>query len=195
MTKKESILTAAQEAFGQNGYSRTTMKDVSTRANVSFGLVSHYYGNKQDLFIAAGSAMVDSVIEHLREATGNAKNGLDAIHNYMTAYFDFTNAHRMTFPVLLRCSPFSHIEPGVDASRVAEKFQVIIDTIRECVSMGITDGSIREMPVEEASLIIYGNIVGAVRTKLLTPYGTDNIYDETTKFTLRSLKPQSADCG
>lgn len=195
MTKKEAILVAAQEAFGQLGYTATTMKDVSTRANVSFGLVSHYFGNKQDLFLAAGSAMVDSLIEHLRQATGKAKNGLDAINNYMTAYFDFTNAHRNTFPVLLRCSPFSHIEPGVDASRVAEKFQVIIDTIRECVSMGITDGSIRELPVEETSLIIYGNIVGAVRTKLLTPYGTDNIFAESTKHTLRSLRPVPTDCG
>lgn len=195
MTKKEAILYAAQEAFGQLGYTGTTMKDVSTRANVSFGLVSHYYGNKEDLFLAAGAAMVDSLIEYLRKATKQAKNGLDAIHNYMIAYFDFTNAHRTTFPVMLRCSPFSHIEPGVDASRVARKFQVLLDTIRECVSMGITDGSIRELPVEETTLIIYGNIVGAVRTKLLTSYGTDNIFAEATKHVLRSLKPTPANCG
>lgn len=195
MTKKDAILVAAQEAFGELGYSGTTMKDVSKRANVSFGLVSHYFGNKHDLFLAAGFDMVDRLITILRQATAGGESGLDAIEKYMVAYFDFTIEHRTTFPVLLRCSPFSHIEPGVDASKVAVKFRDMIDALREAVSRGIEDGTIREVPMEETALIIYGNIIGAVRTKLLTPYGTQKIYAETLSHVIRSLQCSSSTLG
>ncbi len=168
------------------------MKDVSMRANVSFGLVSHYFGNKHDLFLAAGFDVVDRLITILRQATASGASGLDAIEKYMIAYFDFTIEHRTTFPVLLRCSPFSHIEPGVDASKVAVKFQDMIDALREAVARGIEDGTIREVAMEETALIIYGNIIGAVRTKLLTPYDTDEIYAETLRHILRSLRCSSS---
>lgn len=193
MTKKDAILIAAQEAFGELGYSGATMKDVSKRANVSFGLVSHYFGNKHDLFLAAGFDMFDRLIKVLREATASGETGLDAVYRYMSTYFDFTVKHKLTFPALLRCSPFSHIEPGVDASGVAERFQDLIDALREAVTRGKADGSISEdLPVEETALIIYGNIIGGVRTKLLTSYDTDNIYAETIKHVMRSLRPTSS---
>ncbi|AMK10726.1 MAG: TetR/AcrR family transcriptional regulator [Pseudodesulfovibrio sp.] len=187
MTKKEAILSAAQEAFGQLGFHAATVKDVAGRADVSFGLVSHYFGSKQELFLAAGFDMADRLIARLGEATADAENGLEAIRAYMTAYFDFTEQHRTGFPVLLRCSPFSHMEPGVDGAKVAEKFSVFIDLLKRCVSKGIEDGSIRSLPTEQTALIIYGNIVGSVRTSLLSPYESDNLFAETINHVERSL--------
>lgn len=188
MTKKEAILRAAQEAFGQLGFTAATVKDVAGRANVSFGLVSHYFGSKQELFLAAGFDMADRLIARLTEATRDGQSGLDCIERYMTAYFDFTEEHRVRFPILLRCSPFSHMEVGVDAAKVAEKFSVFIEELKRCVSLGIADGSIRDLPLEETALIIYGNIVGSVRTNLLTPYDSQGIFKETIKHVMRSLK-------
>jgi len=188
MTKKEAILRAAQEAFGQLGFTAATVKDVASRADVSFGLVSHYFGSKQDLFLAAGFDMADRLVARLSEATAPEKNGLDAIRRYMTAYFDFTDEHRSRFPVLLRCSPFSHMEPSVDGAKVAEKFTVFIDELKRCVSQGIKDGSVRDLPLDDTALIIYGNIVGSVRTNLLTPYNSEGIFEETINHVTRSLE-------
>lgn len=188
MSKKEAILKAAQEAFGQLGFHAATVKDVAGRADVSFGLVSHYFGSKQDLFLAAGFDMADRLVSCLTEATAGASTGIEAIRRYMKAYFDFTEAHRTRFPVLLRCSPFSHMEPGVDVAKVAEKFSIFIDELKRCVQLGIKDGTIRALPLEETALIIYGNIVGSVRTSLLTPYESGNIFAETINHVERSLK-------
>jgi len=187
MTKKEAILIAAQEAFGQLGFHAATVKDVAGRADVSFGLVSHYFGSKQELFLAAGFDMADRLILCLSEATAKATNGMEAIRAYITAYFDFTEAHRTGFPVLLRCSPFSHMEPGVDGAKVAEKFSIFIDELKRCVALGIEDGTIRSLPLEQTALIIYGNIVGSVRTSLLSPYESEDLFAETIQHVERSI--------
>ncbi len=189
LTKKETILRAAQEAFGELGFTAATVKDVAGRAQVSFGLVSHYFGSKQDLYLAAGFDMADRLIDCLTAATRGDYTGLEAVKQYMKAYFKFTEEHRKRFPILLRCSPFSHMEAGVDAAKVAEKFTIFIDELKRCVNNGIEDGSIRPLSsVKETALIIYGNIVGSVRTDLLTPYETNGIFDETIKHVVRSIE-------
>ncbi|MDD3311566.1 TetR/AcrR family transcriptional regulator [Pseudodesulfovibrio sp.] len=195
MTKKEAILTAAQQAFGQLGFTAATVKDVAGRAGVSFGLVSHYFGSKQDLYLAAAFDMADRLVDKLSGSTGGEGSGLDKVRRYMAAYFDFTEEHRYRFPILLRCSPFSHLEPGVDARRVAEKFGVFIDILKGCVEEGIADGSIRPLPREKTALIIYGNIVGSVRTSLLTPYESKGIFLDTIEHVTRSLERHPAAGG
>lgn len=188
MSKKEAILRAAQEAFGQLGFTAATVKDVAGRADVSFGLVSHYFGSKQELFLAAGFDMADSLVSRLTEATAEPADGLELVRRYMVSYFEFTEEHRNRFPILLRCSPFSHIEVGVNGKKVAEKFSIFIEELKRCVTIGIEDGSIRPLPVEVTALIIYGNIVGSVRTSLLTPYESNGIFAETIKHVMRSLE-------
>lgn len=188
MTKKEMILKSAQEAFGQLGFTAATVKDVAGRALVSFGLVSHYFGSKHDLYLEAAFDMADKLVDCLTGATAGSATGLEAVERYIAAYFAFTEEHRKRFPILLRCSPFSHVEVGVDTVKVAEKFRIFIDELKRCVNMGIEDGSIRPLPLEETALIIYGNIVGSVRTNLLTPYETGMIFEETIKHVMRSLR-------
>ena len=195
MTKKEAILRAAQEAFGELGFTAATVKDVAGRAEVSFGLVSHYFGSKQELYLEAGFDMADRLVSCLKEATSGDFSGLEAIERYMAAYFRFTEEHRKRFPILLRCSPFSHVEASVDVAKVAEKFSIFIDELKRCVGNGIEDGSIRPLPLRETALIIYGNIVGSVRTNLLTPYETGRIYEETIKHVVRSLKNSPSQDG
>lgn len=48
-----SILLAARAAFGERGFDGATVRDVAARAGVDPALVTHYYGSKQALFIAA----------------------------------------------------------------------------------------------------------------------------------------------
>ena len=50
MTKKEALLKAAKELFGECGYTETTFKKISERAGVALGLLTHHYGNKEKLF-------------------------------------------------------------------------------------------------------------------------------------------------
>lgn len=50
---RAAILAAAREQFAAAGFARTTIRGVATAAGVDSALVHHYFGAKNDLFVAA----------------------------------------------------------------------------------------------------------------------------------------------
>jgi AcrR family transcriptional regulator len=53
------ILSAARKSFADKGFGRTTIRAVAGEANVDPALVHHYFGSKDDLFLAALDIPVD----------------------------------------------------------------------------------------------------------------------------------------
>ncbi|QSB16372.1 TetR family transcriptional regulator [Natronosporangium hydrolyticum] len=49
---RETILTAARDAFAEHGYDRATVRQIATSAGVDPALVHHYFGSKEKLFAA-----------------------------------------------------------------------------------------------------------------------------------------------
>ena len=58
---REAILDAARRAFAEQGYQRATIRDVAELAGVDPALVHHYFGKKQELFVAAVRLPVNPV--------------------------------------------------------------------------------------------------------------------------------------
>ena len=56
---REAILAAAKESFAASGYDATTIRGVGRAAAVDPALVHHFFGTKQDLFIAAMKLPID----------------------------------------------------------------------------------------------------------------------------------------
>lgn len=50
---REDILAAAREVFGERGFDGATMRGVAGVAGVDPALIYHYFGSKQQLFVAA----------------------------------------------------------------------------------------------------------------------------------------------
>jgi AcrR family transcriptional regulator len=58
---REAILDAARRAFAEQGYQQATIRGVAELAGVDPALVHHYFGTKQDLFIAAVQLPINPV--------------------------------------------------------------------------------------------------------------------------------------
>lgn len=56
---KAAILDAARESFAAAGFGGTTIRAIATAAGVDAALVHHYFGSKEDLFVAALALPVD----------------------------------------------------------------------------------------------------------------------------------------
>jgi AcrR family transcriptional regulator len=50
---RSAILAAARSAFAATGYPGTSVRSIATAAGVDAALVHHYFGTKEDLFIAS----------------------------------------------------------------------------------------------------------------------------------------------
>jgi AcrR family transcriptional regulator len=50
---RDVILAAARKAFAERGYDKASIRGIATDAGVDPALVHHYFGTKQDLFVAA----------------------------------------------------------------------------------------------------------------------------------------------
>lgn len=49
--KQTTIINAAMEAFGMNGYKKTSVSDIATAAGISKAMVFHYFGTKKELYL------------------------------------------------------------------------------------------------------------------------------------------------
>ena len=56
---RAAILAAAREGFAAAGFSATSVRSVAAAAGVDAALVHHYFGTKDDLFVAALELRVD----------------------------------------------------------------------------------------------------------------------------------------
>ena len=56
---RAAILDAARERFAAAGFGGTTIRAIATAAGVDAALVHHYFGSKEDLFVAALAVPVD----------------------------------------------------------------------------------------------------------------------------------------
>jgi AcrR family transcriptional regulator len=80
---REAILDAARRAFAERGYQQASIRGVAEMAGVDPALVHHYFGRKQDLFVAAVEipvnpfdAFVELVSEEGLETLGERLLGL-----------------------------------------------------------------------------------------------------------------------
>jgi len=73
---RETILAAAREAFADRGFEGASIRGIATSAGVDPALVHHYFGTKDDLFLATVGVPVDpgqiipAVLEGDREQIG-----------------------------------------------------------------------------------------------------------------------------
>ncbi len=188
-SKKEALLQAAKELFGEYGYVETTFKKISERAGVALGLLTHHYGNKEKLFLAAGIDVLENFLKMLRAATARGNNGYESVINFCRAYLDFSIDKDSNWLVLVRCSPYSDMKTKTDRDIMNEKFNQVPRELERHLRRGIEDGSIRQLHTAETAQVIISLMVGSNRTRVLTPYAPPTLYEEAIDFVARAIKP------
>jgi AcrR family transcriptional regulator len=71
---REAILDAARATFAASGYERATIRAIAADAGVDPALVHHYFGSKEDLFVAAIDAPLNPA-EAIRSVLGEGLDG------------------------------------------------------------------------------------------------------------------------
>ncbi|NRQ37138.1 TetR/AcrR family transcriptional regulator [Nonomuraea sp. NN258] len=131
-------MAAALELFSTRDAEDVSIDDVASAAGASRALVYHYFGGKQELYVAALRSAAEQLESRLRPQEGGRP--LDELAAGLKRYFDFVEEHAAGFAALLRGGP---------ANRAGEVGE-IVDGVRRRLFLLIQ----KQMRVEEPSPVL-----------------------------------------
>lgn len=131
-------MAAALELFSKRDAEDVSIDDVASAAGASRALVYHYFGGKQELYVAALRSAAEQLESRLRPQDGGRP--VDELASGLRRYFDFVEEHAAGFAALLRGGP---------ANRAGEIGE-IVDGVRHRLFRLI----MRQMRVEEPSPVL-----------------------------------------
>ncbi|MEU8247941.1 TetR/AcrR family transcriptional regulator [Nonomuraea sp. NPDC048916] len=136
--RREELMAAALELFSKRDAEDVSIDDVASAAGASRALVYHYFGGKQELYVAALRSAAEQLESRLRPQEGGRP--LDELSAGLTRYFDFVEEHAAGFAALLRGGP---------ANRAGEVGE-IVDGVRQRLFRLIQ----RQMRVDQPSPVL-----------------------------------------
>ncbi|MFC0038339.1 TetR/AcrR family transcriptional regulator [Actinomadura rayongensis] len=101
--RRDELIAAALQLFSSRSPDEISIDDVAATAGASRALVYHYFGGKQELYIAALGSAARQLSELLEPPTEGSP--LDRLRLSLERYFDFVERHAAGFTALLRGGP------------------------------------------------------------------------------------------
>lgn len=140
--RREELVAAALELFGGRDAEDVSIDDVASVAGTSRALVYHYFGGKQELYVAALRSAADQLEARLRpsEVGGPVDRPVERLGVGLRRYFDFVEERAAGYAALVRGGP---------ANRSGEVGE-IVDGVRHRL-LGLV---MRLLRVEEAGPVL-----------------------------------------
>jgi TetR/AcrR family fatty acid metabolism transcriptional regulator len=180
--KRRAILHAAVGVFAEKGYHGCRIADVARAANVAYGLVYHYFRNKEELLesvFAEQWAILINALKAIDDGTGTAAEKIAGIFAFVfDVYKTAPNAVRV---LILEVTRTPH---SLRAGSTRETFEVAVQTVADIIRQGQVTGELRRDldPVVAAAgvlgaleLSVSGMVVG------LVPAGTEHQIDRAKR--------------
>lgn len=188
MTKKEALMLAAKELFAELGYEGTTFKKISDRAGVALGLLSHHFGSKERLFLAASFEVLDKQFELVCRESSRGKNGLEKIMLYSRGYLDFASDPETCYRILPLGAPHCVAQEAGKARLNAGyiRFDILLEQL---IAEGKADGSIVADTPPSLANVITCVLMGVVRLCLLTHCAPVGLEEDTLAVMRRAMAP------
>jgi AcrR family transcriptional regulator len=163
--REQQILETAVQLFAEHGYSETDTQLLADKLRVGKGTIYRYFPSKRELFLAAA----DRVMRSMRECVDASIQGIDepceriavAIRAFLTffaehpEYVELLIQERAQFKDRKKPTYFVHREAN------AQRWRAWYRTL-------ITEGLIRDVPVERISDVIGNLLYGTMFTNYFT---------------------------
>ncbi|GAA0405955.1 TetR/AcrR family transcriptional regulator [Microbispora corallina] len=101
--RREELIAAALELFSRHDAEDVSIDDVALSAGASRALVYHYFGGKQELYVAALRSAAEELEARLQPQGGGRP--MEELARGLRRYFDFVEEHAAGFAALLRGGP------------------------------------------------------------------------------------------
>jgi len=174
--KREIILDAAEEIFGEKGFHLTTVDEIASKANVAKGTIYLYFRDKFDLFISTVERRLNGFVSKLEEAVEGTDDPMEAITRMIEIHFEFAKSNEQLFrhmtPEKYKPLPdrFRQIHVPTLRERIFKPINRVISVIERCIREGQEKGVFKaEIDPRISALSLSSMIRGVVFARMIDP--------------------------
>lgn len=195
MTKRKlAILREATRLFAEKGYDATPVSEIAGAAGVSEGAIFRHFDNKEDLLFQIFRGIRENFFNELERKFKFSTNeqGLEMALRLVRLYCHFYETMETEFDFIHRNNPYRMPHVG-DPCRIEMKkiYDKMNELLRIAITLGTKDCSIREVSVEDCTMLILGLLTGAVRMRLFEPLHLKDMEDHLVDFCKAALQPST----
>lgn len=99
--KKKAIIDACLTEFSEHGYERANTNRIGAEAGVSKGLIFHYFGSKNNLFLLTVEACMKEIAEQFEGYSVKGQDFIQAMLNVSTIKLRFFKEHPRHYRLLM----------------------------------------------------------------------------------------------
>lgn len=99
--RRAQLLALAKQAFSDRAYDDVSVDDLARQAEISKGLLYHYFPTKRDLYIAGLSAIADDLVAAITSVPDDAAP-IERARMGIDAYLEHIHRHARAFVSLMR---------------------------------------------------------------------------------------------
>ncbi|WP_121394352.1 TetR/AcrR family transcriptional regulator [Actinokineospora cianjurensis] len=100
--RERQMVAVAEEIFADRGYLAASMDEIAERCGVSKPMIYEYFGSKEGLLVACIRQARAQLATATTQAVVGATGPRDALRRGLVAFFEFTDAHRRAWSLVLR---------------------------------------------------------------------------------------------
>lgn len=146
---RQAILQAAELVFGQNGYNRAGISEITRQAGIAQGTFYVHFRSKKELMESVVRYLSHEMRKELKLVTVRTSDRRDAEREGVLAFFQFLKRHRHIYRVVPECDAVKKDSAMWYYNKLAHGY---IIGLRE----GIEKGEVRDMPVEFTARALMG---------------------------------------
>ena len=188
MDRRDAILKAAKELFAQRGFQATTTCEVAKRAGVAEGTIFHHFTSKRAIFMHLLEEMRQLYVSETRARMDKASTGLEAIEELIRFHFEFSRKNSNDIKMLIRDFPPRLMEERTPFREIIVKgMKELTGLVEKSLERGIQDGTIKDISIQETTLILQGLLNGLSRLQFFWPVTVTDLTPHVIQFCRRSL--------
>jgi TetR/AcrR family fatty acid metabolism transcriptional regulator len=156
LEKTDLILDAAIKVFSDKGYFGARVSDIAQEAGIAYGLVYHYFKNKEDLLISIYRTRWAQFDQAIRRAMAQKDDPRDMIRSIVSFLFhSYKNNPRMIEVMVLDITKSARFFNEDNIKRFKDVFELISEIVRQGQQRGIFK---KTLDAKLAAYLLYGSM-------------------------------------
>ncbi len=162
--RRTQILDAAIAVIAEQGFQRTTIKQIAARAEVADGTIYNYFKNKDDILMAIIGQITEAETRELHFAAAEGTNFADFTHEYV--------AHRMAelgegYPVLKVLITETLANPELARQVYDQIYAPSFTVAEEYMRQLVAEGALPDVDVAMLSRLFAAPLLGLLLLRML----------------------------